>query len=43
MPTSQPQLFKAKLTVSGDGSPLDSRQVFFLVPPKEAEVPQGPS
>ncbi len=42
MPTTEPQLFKAKLTVSGDGSPLDSRAVFFLVPPKEPEVPQGP-
>ena len=42
MPTTEPQLFKAKLTVSGDGSPLDTRAVFFLVPPKEPEVPQGP-
>ena len=32
-PTSQPQLFVANLTVTGNGSPLDRRQVFFLVPP----------
>ncbi|MDX9722075.1 MAG: hypothetical protein RBU37_15140, partial [Myxococcota bacterium] len=28
-----PQLFKARLNVLGDGSPLDGRNVFFLVPP----------
>lgn len=33
MPTTSPQIFRALLTVRGDGSPLDSRQVFFLVPP----------
>lgn len=37
-PKSTPQLFKAKLTVSGDGSPLDERSVFFLVPPAPAEI-----
>ncbi len=31
--TDAPLLFVAKLTVNGDGSPLDSRKVFFLVPP----------
>jgi len=38
MPTPDPQLFKAKVIVSGDGSPLDERSVFFLVPPKPAEI-----
>jgi thrombospondin type 3 repeat protein len=42
-PTDQPQLFQAVLTVTGDGSPLDSRNVYFLVPPKEAEIPPPPS
>lgn len=32
-PTLQPKIFKAQLTVYGDGSPLDSRDVFFLLPP----------
>ncbi|MEM6787740.1 MAG: hypothetical protein AAF715_09495 [Myxococcota bacterium] len=41
-PTDQPQLFQARLTVSGDGSPLDSRNVYFLVPPAEATVPEPP-
>jgi hypothetical protein len=41
-PTSEPQLFRAKLTVSGDGSPLDARDVYFLVPPAEAQVPGPP-
>jgi Bacterial TSP3 repeat len=41
-PTSDPQLFQAKLTVSGDGSPLDSRNVYFLVPPAAAEIPGPP-
>ncbi|MFH2008834.1 MAG: hypothetical protein ABI333_19760 [bacterium] len=36
--TTEPQVFRAELTVYGDGSPLDSRQVFFLVPP----VIEGP-
>ena len=31
--SSTPQLFNAKLTVYGDNSPLDSRIVYFLVPP----------
>lgn len=31
--TLVPQLFRARLTVYGDGSPLDTRNVFFLVPP----------
>jgi len=29
----EPKIFKAQLTVYGDGSPLDSRDVFFLLPP----------
>jgi hypothetical protein len=32
-PTTEPQLFIARITVNGDGSPLDQRDVFFLVPP----------
>ncbi len=39
-PTEEPQLFKATLTVTGNGSPLDRREVFFLVPP-EVEDPMG--
>jgi len=31
--TNLPQLFVARLTVRGDGSALDSRRVFFLIPP----------
>ena len=34
-------VYKALLTVSGDGSPLDERTVYFLVPPT-VQVPQGP-
>lgn len=41
-PTQDPQIFVAKLTVFGDGSPLDDRQVFFLVPPAPAEIPPPP-
>ncbi|MDX9999972.1 MAG: hypothetical protein RBU30_01620, partial [Polyangia bacterium] len=36
--TPVPQVFKARLTVYGDGSPLDNRDVYFLIPP----VIQGP-
>ncbi len=37
--TDQPQLFKATVTVTGDGvTTLDTRDVYFLVPP----VPQDP-
>jgi hypothetical protein len=32
-PIDRPQVFLARLTVAGDGSPLDQRRVFFLVPP----------
>lgn len=39
VPTEQPQIFRAELTVYGDGSPLDTRQVFFLVPPVIVEPP----
>ncbi|WP_050431117.1 hypothetical protein [Chondromyces crocatus] len=38
-PTDEPQIYKAKLTVSGDGSPLDFRDVYFLIPPKKAVIP----
>ena len=31
--TSEPQVFRARLTVYGDGSPLDARNVYFLIPP----------
>jgi len=41
MPTTEPQVFRARLTVSGDGSPLDARIVFFLIPPT-IELPGGP-
>jgi hypothetical protein len=40
-PTGEPQLFVAKLTVFGDGSPLDERDVFFIVPPV-IETPPPP-
>ncbi len=40
--TDQVQLFKAKLTVYGDGSPLDARDVYFLVPPAGITVPPPP-
>ncbi len=40
MPTDAPQLFRATVTVYGDGvTQLDQRDVFFLVPPKN---PDGP-
>ncbi len=39
-PTEQPQLFIAKAKVLGDGSLVDDRKIFFLVPPKPAEIPQ---
>jgi hypothetical protein len=39
-PTSEPQLFIANLRVLGDSSLLDDRNVFFLVPPKPAVIPQ---
>ncbi|MFT3766044.1 MAG: hypothetical protein QM820_11085 [Minicystis sp.] len=42
-PTTSPQLFRAKLTVYGDGSPLDARDVYFLVPPKKIEIPPPPT
>jgi hypothetical protein len=42
MPTDEAQLFKARLTVFGDGSPLDSRDVYFLVPPAGIELPPPP-
>jgi hypothetical protein len=36
--TEAPQIYKAVLTVRGDGSPLDSRDVYFLIPPKKVEI-----
>jgi hypothetical protein len=42
MPTSDAQLFKARLTVYGDGSPLDERDVYFVVPPAGIDIPPPP-
>jgi hypothetical protein len=40
MPTSAPQLFKATVTVYGDGiTQLDQRDVYFLVPPAPIDPP----
>lgn len=33
MPTGRPQVFQAEVVVRGDGSILDTRRIFFLVPP----------
>lgn len=41
MPETEPLIFRARLTVRGDGSPLDSRLVYFLVPPVPPEI-EGP-
>ncbi len=42
MPTTDPQVFRATIRVVGDGfTELDSREVFFLVPPTVA-IPGGP-
>ena len=41
MPATVPLVFEAQLAVYGDGSPLDSRRVFFLIPP-HIEGPGGP-
>jgi hypothetical protein len=41
MPTEMPQIFQALLTVRGDGSPLDARRVYFLVPPRPPVI-EGP-
>jgi len=39
MRTDEPQLFRATVAVIGDGfTELDSRQVFFLVPPEPPEI-----
>lgn len=38
-PSTEPLVYEVQLTVSGDGSPLDARRVFFLVPPR---IPGGP-
>ncbi len=39
-PTGVPQVFRARLTVYGDDSPLDARIVYFLIPP-DIECPPG--
>ena len=40
MPTDEPQLFRATVVVRGDGiTVLDTRDVFFLVPPRPADPP----
>ncbi|NUP12795.1 MAG: hypothetical protein HOW73_42700 [Polyangiaceae bacterium] len=39
-PKTEPQIFIAKLRVLGDNSLVDDRDVYFLVPPKPAEIPQ---
>ncbi len=40
MATDQPQLFKATIEVRGDGATLlDTRDVFFLVPPDIPDIP----
>jgi hypothetical protein len=39
--TREPQVFRARLTVRGDGSPVDARTVYFLVPP-DVEIPDVP-
>jgi hypothetical protein len=37
-PTLDPQLFRARINVIGDGfTPLDSRVIYFLVPPRVPE------
>ncbi len=36
--TEDPQIYRAILTVRGDGSPLDSRDVYFLIPPENAVI-----
>ncbi|MFO0552951.1 MAG: hypothetical protein U0271_31475 [Polyangiaceae bacterium] len=36
--TEEPQIYKAVLTVRGDGSPLDQRDVYFLIPPEGAVI-----
>ncbi|HEY8432191.1 MAG TPA: hypothetical protein VIL20_27655, partial [Sandaracinaceae bacterium] len=38
-PTGVPQVFRARIVVRGDGSILDQRTVYFLVPPR-IEIPQ---
>jgi hypothetical protein len=38
--TDSPQLFKATITVFGDGiTQLDQRDVYFLVPPRPLDGP----
>jgi hypothetical protein len=39
MPTREPLVFEALLTVRADGSPVDSRVVYFLVPPDVVILP----
>ncbi len=37
MPAASPLVFKARLTIYSGGSPLDSRLVYFLIPPVSPE------
>jgi hypothetical protein len=37
-PEKYPQLYRAILTVYGDGSPLDNRDVYFLIPPNKVVI-----
>lgn len=40
MPTDMPQMFMATIVVEGDGvTVLDTRDIFFLVPPEIPDVP----
>jgi len=41
MPDLRPLVYRARLTVRADGSPVDSRIVFFLIPPMIPD-PDGP-
>jgi len=36
--TDEPQIYRAILTVNGDDSPLDARDVFFLIPPENVII-----
>lgn len=40
-PALSPLVYRARLTVLAEGSPVDDRLVFFLVPPR-IEIPMGP-
>lgn len=38
---AEPLVYQARLQVAGDGSPLDERTIYFLVPPR-IEIPETP-